>query len=222
MDPFNALSTAVAAMKIPPLKEAPPAKVMSCALVALTDLEKDLHAVKEVTGGASTPSAKMVGRPAGHVLWPFTPRDGGRSPPVHQGSPCSRGRGMYPARALSPRLMIGKEHQLVTPTCPTMGILTPRKVTIRCQHVVPLSSSDDDLPLVKHDTRVDLNSGGTRIRYTQEPALMSGSPPPSRPCYIMSGQWVGVGCDIVLIHNPEYKGKGRTESASSNPTPRVK
>jgi hypothetical protein len=25
----------------------------------------------------------------------------------------------------------------------------------------------------------------------------------------------------VLIPNPEYKGKGRTESASSNPTPRV-
>jgi hypothetical protein len=25
----------------------------------------------------------------------------------------------------------------------------------------------------------------------------------------------------VLIPNPDYKGKGRTESASSNPTPRV-
>jgi hypothetical protein len=31
------------------LKEAPPAKVMSSALVALTDLEKTLDAVKEVT-----------------------------------------------------------------------------------------------------------------------------------------------------------------------------
>jgi hypothetical protein len=30
-----------------------------------------------------------------------------------------------------------------------------------------------------------------------------------------------VGHGKVLIPNPEYKGKGRTESASSNPTPRV-
>jgi hypothetical protein len=30
-----------------------------------------------------------------------------------------------------------------------------------------------------------------------------------------------VGCGKVLIPNPEYKGKGRTESASSNPTLRV-
>jgi hypothetical protein len=44
MNPFNALSTAAAARKIPPLKEAPPAKVMSCALVALADVEKDLDA----------------------------------------------------------------------------------------------------------------------------------------------------------------------------------
>jgi hypothetical protein len=62
-DPFNALSTAAAARKIPPLKEAPPAKVMSCALVALTYLEKDLDAAKEVTGGAGTPLVKMAGRP---------------------------------------------------------------------------------------------------------------------------------------------------------------
>jgi hypothetical protein len=31
-----------------------------------------------------------------------------------------------------------------------------------------------------------------------------------------------VGHNKVLIHNPEYKGKGRTESASSNPTPRLR
>jgi hypothetical protein len=68
--------------------------------------------------------------------------------------------------ALSPRPMIGKEHWQVTPTRPTLGILTPSKVTIRCQLVVPLSSSDDDLPLVKHDARVDLNPGGMRIHYT--------------------------------------------------------
>jgi hypothetical protein len=30
-----------------------------------------------------------------------------------------------------------------------------------------------------------------------------------------------VGCNKVLIPNPEYKGKGCTESASSNPTLRV-
>jgi hypothetical protein len=87
--------------------------------------------------------------------------------------------------------------------------------------VVPSSSSDDDLSLVKHDAWVDLNPGGVRILYTQESAFMSDLPPPSLPPYIVSGQWVGVGRDKVLIPNPEYKGKGRTESASSNPTLRV-
>jgi hypothetical protein len=62
MDPFNALSTVVAARKIQPLKEAPPTKVMSCALVTSTDLEKDLDAAKEVTDGAGAPSTKMAGR----------------------------------------------------------------------------------------------------------------------------------------------------------------
>jgi hypothetical protein len=50
---------------------------------------------------------------------------------------------------------------------------------------------------------------------------MSDSPLPSMPLYIVSGQQVGVGHGKVLIPNPEYKGKGRTESASSNPTQRV-
>jgi hypothetical protein len=63
MDPFNDLSTAAAARKIPPLKEAPPAMVMSCALVASTYLEKDLDAAKEVTGGAGAPSVKMADQP---------------------------------------------------------------------------------------------------------------------------------------------------------------
>jgi hypothetical protein len=63
MDPFNALSTTAARRKIPPLKEAPLAKVMSCALVASTYLEKDLDAAKEVTRGAGMPSVKMAGRP---------------------------------------------------------------------------------------------------------------------------------------------------------------
>jgi hypothetical protein len=75
--------------------------------------------------------------------------------------------------------------------------------------------------LVKHDARVDLNPGSMRIRYTQEPALMSDSPPLTPPHYIMLGQWVVAGYNKVLIPNPDYKGKGRIESASSNPTPRM-
>jgi hypothetical protein len=63
MDPFNALSTATTARKIPLFKEAPPAKVMSCALVTSTDLEKTLDVAKEVTGGAVMPSVKMASRP---------------------------------------------------------------------------------------------------------------------------------------------------------------
>jgi hypothetical protein len=50
---------------------------------------------------------------------------------------------------------------------------------------------------------------------------MSNSPPSGPPPYIMSGQWAGVGHGKVLIPNPEYKGKGCTESVSSNPTLRV-
>jgi hypothetical protein len=102
-----------------------------------------------------------------------------------------------------------------------MKILTPRKVTIQCQLVVPSSTSNDDLPLIKHDARVDLNPGGARIRYTQEPALVSGLPPLSPSQYIVLGQQVGVGHVKVLTPNPEYKEKGCTESASSNLAPRV-
>jgi hypothetical protein len=123
MDPFNALSTTAAARKIPPMKEASPTKVMSCALVASTDLQKDLDAIKEVTVGAGAPSVKMASRPAmvcGHSAL----RDEGRPSPALQGSPCTRGYGMCPVRALSPRAMIGKEHRSVTPKSPTMGILS--------------------------------------------------------------------------------------------------
>jgi hypothetical protein len=74
---------------------------------------------------------------------------------------------------------------------------------------------------VKHDARVDLKPNVERIRYTQEPALVSDSPPSTPLPHIVSVQWVGVGCGKVLIPNPEYKGKGCTESASSNPKPRV-
>jgi hypothetical protein len=73
---------------------------------------------------------------------------------------------MRSARALSPHSMIRKEHRSVMPTHPTTGILTPRKVTIRCQLVVSSSNNDDDLSLVKHDAQVDLNPGSTRICYT--------------------------------------------------------
>jgi hypothetical protein len=96
------------------------------------------------------------------------------------------------------------------PTRPTTGILTPRKVTIWRQLVVPSSSSDDVLSLVKHDSQVDLNPDGTRICYTQEPAFVSDSPPPSPPPYIMSGQRVGLGHSKVLIPNLEYKGKQKS------------
>jgi hypothetical protein len=67
MDPFNTLSTTAVTRKIPPLKEASPAKVMSCALVALIDLEEDLDAANEVSGGAGMPSAKMASRPANYL-----------------------------------------------------------------------------------------------------------------------------------------------------------
>jgi hypothetical protein len=87
--------------------------------------------------------------------------------------------------------------------------------------VVPSSSYDDDFPLVKHDAWVDLNPSVTMIRYTQEPALVSDSPPSSPPCYIVTGQWVGVGRGNVFVPNLKYKGKGCTELASSNPMPKV-
>jgi hypothetical protein len=193
---------------------------MSCALVTSTDLEKDLDDAKEVTRGVDAPSTKMADQPA-MVCGHSTPRDEGRSPPARYGSPCTRGRGTRPARALSPCPMIGKEHRSVISTCPTTGIPTLRKVTIWHQHVVPLSSSDDDLSLVKHEAWVDLNPSYVRIRYTQDLAVVSDSPRPSPPPYIVSGQRVVVGCGKVFIFNPEYKGKDRTESATLNLTPRV-
>jgi hypothetical protein len=79
------------------------------------------------------------------------------------------------------------------PTSPTTGILTLRKVTIRRQLVVPSSSSDDDISLVKHDARVDLSPDGATICYTQESTLVSDSPPLSPPPYIVLGQRVGIG-----------------------------
>jgi hypothetical protein len=197
MDSFNALSTAVVARKVSPLREAPPAKVMSCALVTSTDQDRALDIVKEVTEEAGMPSAKMAsraanspGRPA-MVYGHSAPRGEGRSPPVHQGSPCAQGRGTCWVRALSTHPMIGKEHQSVTPSCLTTGLLTLRKVTVWHQLVVPL-------------------------------ALVSDLLPPSPLPYIVSGQWVGVRYGKVLIPNPTYKEKGHAESVSSNPTARVR
>jgi hypothetical protein len=88
MDPFNALSTATTARKIPPLKEAPPAKVMSCALVASIELEKDLDAAKQVTRGAGIPSTKMA-RWSAMVCGHLGPHDDDRPSPTRQGSPCT-------------------------------------------------------------------------------------------------------------------------------------
>jgi hypothetical protein len=72
MDPFNALSITAAARNIPPLKEAPPTKVMLCALVTSTDLEKTLDAVKKVTEELARHwqrwSAGQLPWPAGHGL----------------------------------------------------------------------------------------------------------------------------------------------------------
>jgi hypothetical protein len=108
--------------------------------------------------------------------------------------------------------MIRKAHHSVMPTRPSTGVLTSKKITIRRQLVVPSSSNNDYLPLVKHDAQVDLN-----LRACTHVRLTSVEPP-----YILSGQRIRVGCSKVLISNPEYKGKGRTESASSNPTLRLR
>jgi hypothetical protein len=173
MYPFNALPTAAAIRKIPPLREAPPTKVMSCALVTSTDLERAIDTAKEVTGGADAPSTKMARQPTNSpgrlamVCGHSASCDEGRSQPGRQGSPCARGCGTRPVHGVSPHPTIGKEHQSVMPTHPTMGVLTLRKVTVRRQLVVPSSSNDDDLRLVKNDARVYLNPSGVRIHYTR-------------------------------------------------------
>jgi hypothetical protein len=158
-------------------------------------------------GGAGAPSVTMGGRPAKSpgrlttVGGRLTPLDVGQLSPAWQSSPAAQDRGSHPICALSPDLMIRKEHHSVTPTCPSTGVLTLKKITIRRQLVVLSSSSDDDLPLPMHDDRVDLNPSGARICYTQELALMLDSPPPSRPPYIVSGQRVRPRYDKVLIKN---------------------
>jgi hypothetical protein len=49
---------------------------------------------------------------------------------------------------------------------PSMGVLAPKKIAIWSQLVVPSSSGDDDLPVVRLDTQVDLKSSGVSIHYT--------------------------------------------------------
>jgi hypothetical protein len=194
MDPFNALSTAAATRMIPLLREVATAKVTSRALVASTDLEKALDAMKDVIGGVGVPLAMMsdqLAKPPGRLATvggQLTPLEVGQPSPVCHSSLAAQGRGLHPFCVLSPRPTIGKEHHLVMPTRPSTGVLTPKNITIRCLLVVLSSSSDDDLPLVRHHARVDLNSGGTRIYYTQEPTLMSDSPPQISPPYIVLGQ----------------------------------
>jgi hypothetical protein len=137
MDPFNALSTAAAARMIPSLREAPPAKVASCALVASIDLEKALDAAKKVIKGASVSSVMMGGRSAespgrsAAVGGQLTLLEVGQPSPVRQSSPTAQGRGSRPVRALSPCPTIGKEHHSVTPMRPSTGVLTPKKISIR-------------------------------------------------------------------------------------------
>jgi hypothetical protein len=158
MDPFNALSTAATVER---------GITRQGHVVCVDRIDRPTEGLRCCKGGhwRSQHAIGKDGWPA-MVCGQSVPRDEGRSPPARQGSPCTRGHGMNPTHDLSPRPMIGKDHRLVTPTRPTMGILTPRKVTIRRQLVVPSSSSNDNLPLVKHDARVDLNPGGARIRYT--------------------------------------------------------
>ena len=89
---------------------------------------------------------------------------------------------------LTPRPTIGKECGSATPTRPTTGMLTPRKVTLRRKVVIDTGSDDDDnTPLTRHDARVDLNPSGARIHYTQELAFVMESP----PRFIVTGRRVG-------------------------------
>ena len=50
---------------------------------------------------------------------------------------------------------------------------------------------------------------------------MVESPPAGPLPYLIKGQWTPTGYGMVLVPNPDYKGKAHTESASSAPVPRV-
>jgi hypothetical protein len=96
-----------------------------------------------------------------------------------------------------------------------MGALTLRKVTV-WRNMVHSGSDDDDLPLVRHDARVDLHTGGARICYTQEPTLLAELPLSSPPPYTVEGRRMKVGHCKVLIPNPNYN--GRVTWSQSHPT----
>jgi hypothetical protein len=145
-----------------------------------------------------------------------TPLEVGRPAPMRDASLSARvrvGRDLHGHFSLVKRSVIPMRQML--------GVLSPRKVTIRHNLVVHSGNSDDDLPLVRHDDRVDLKPDDVRIRYTQEPTLLAESPPHSPPPYIVSGWRMGEGYGKVFILNPDYKGKGHTESILSNPAPRM-
>jgi hypothetical protein len=63
MESFNVVSTVAAVRAITLLKESP-TKVMSCTLVASSNLDKVFNVTKDVTRGAGGPPVKMGGRPA--------------------------------------------------------------------------------------------------------------------------------------------------------------
>jgi hypothetical protein len=154
MESFNIVSTAAATR----------------AISTASDLEHVLDAAKGNPKGADTPlnlmgdSTSNTSKGCRHLAPISVPQ----SSPMHHDSLISHACGSHPVCALFPHPTIRKEHRSMTPTRPMMGVLTPRKVTIRCNMVINNDSGDDNLPLMRHDGRVDLNSGGARIRYTQE------------------------------------------------------
>jgi hypothetical protein len=117
--------------------------------------------------------------------------------------------------------MIGKENRLVTTMHPMIGVPSPRMATVRRNMVVHSDSIDNDLLLVWHDARVDLNPSGTRFCYTQESVLLAELTLCSPRPYIVAWWWAGVAHVKVLILNPDYKGKCHMESFLSNPALRM-
>lgn len=208
---FNFVSTAAASKAIPPMKEPPPEKVAQVTLVESRDLEIVLDSAKGHSPGGWAPGSSVGDRPA--------PSKAGRPGSGRPGSPLPSARSERPPRPLSPRPTIGKgkEHRTGTPTRPTTGVLTPKKATVRRHLRVEDSDDDDGAPLVKHDASIHMKATSGRIRYTQEPVNSVGSSPPSPLPYLITGQRTATGYGKVLVPNPDYKEKGPTESASSNP-----
>jgi hypothetical protein len=72
-------------------------------------------------------------------------------------------------------------------------------------------SDVDDLPLVWHDARVDLNPDGARIRYTKEPTLLAKSPHEQSTslhhCGTVDGSWAwqSIGSEPWLQGKGSYR-----------------